>query len=288
MSGTYLTPKGLRLLAATLSLVAGGAQAATASGIAGLSLDTVIPRIDQSNSHQPANQSVLQSLRAMLQQSHGDWTFSSQDGLGAIRITNTDGGKVVALPVGGLLADPDRADGLQCYGAGLCEAATSQVISRYNATLDDPAGFVTAVRQYDPQATVLLNQEGNLQVRINGRNYLTQVAWNVLPGTASQALGSDSEGLWFTGSTGKQALYPVLAKLDRLLAVARQIDPAATALGDHQGKVVLVIQGTRYTLMPDWEVIATPAVHAAEDYWLENGLLYVNYLDGSSQGIAVR
>jgi len=57
MSGTYLTPgtpQALRLLAVSLSLLAGAAQAATASGIDGLSLDTVIPRIDQSNSHQPA------------------------------------------------------------------------------------------------------------------------------------------------------------------------------------------------------------------------------------------
>ena len=292
MSGTSCTPgtpQALRLLAVSLSLLAGAAQAATASGIDGLSLDTVIPRIDQSNSHQPANQSVLQSLRALLSQSNGDWSVSSQDALGAIRITNPHGGKIVALPVSGLLADPDRADGLQCYGAGLCEAATGQVISRYNATLDDPAGFVSTVRQYDPQATVLLNKEGNLQVRINGRNYLTQVAWNVLAAkTANQTLASDSEGLWFTGNTGKQALYPVLASLDRLLVVARQLDATATALGDHQGKVRLVFKGQSYTLTPDWEVIATPAAHASEDYWLENGLVYVNYLDGTCQGIAVR
>ncbi len=287
MSGTSCTPH-LRLLAATLSLVAGAAQATTASGIDGLSLDTVIPRLEQSNSHLPAKQTVLQSLRAMLLQNSGEWTLSAQDSLGAFRLSNTQGDKVVALPVGGLLSDPDRADGLQCYGSGLCEAATSHVISRYNATLDDPAGFVTAIHRYDPQATVLLNQEGNLQVRINGRNYLTQVAWNVLPGTASQAFASDNEGLWFTGSTGKQALYPVLASFERLLAVARQLDPAATALGDHRGRVVLVMQGKRYTLTPDWEVIATPAVHANEDYWLDNGLVYVNYRDGTSQAIVVQ
>lgn len=274
-------------LAAVLLLASNVAGAAD-SGITGLSVDTVVPRLDVASSRLPANQTYQQSIANMLHLLTADWSFSAQDALGTIRVTNPAGDKIVILPVGGLQVDPDRQDGALCVGNGLCQTVANHIVTTFNATLDEPAAFVAAIRQYDPTATLRLNSEGNLLVSVSGHYYLIQVGWGVLSRAAvGNALASDGGTLWFSGSAGKQALYPVLANLDRLLAVARQLDATATARGDHQGKVVLVLNGKTFALTPGWEVIATPAAHAKDDGWLDNGVFYLNYLDGTAQALIV-
>lgn len=291
MSATRHTPlmqRWARRLVIPLTLLAGAAHAAMASGIDGLSIDTVIPRLDQRNSHLPANQSPLQSLQAMLNLGDGDWTFSAQDTLGAIRISNKNGDKIAVLPVGNLLIDPDRPNGVLCYGAGFCEIAVSQIITRFNAALDDPAAFIAALRRIDPAASLRLNGDGNLLIGLGGQRYLAQIGWSVLPASGDNGFASDSNAVWWVSGGNKQLLYPTLANFDRLLTLIRRVDPTANAQGDHQGHIVLVMQGQRYTLTPGWALISTPAAHAGEDYWVDGGVLYLNYLDGTAQAVAVR
>lgn len=259
-----------------------------ASSIDGLSVDTVVPRLDQTSSRLPAGQTLLQSIQNMLKLNSSGLVFSSQDAQGALRITDRAGAQVTVLPVGAVLLDPDRQDGLFCYGGGLCQTVAGNIVTSFNATLDDPAVFVAELRKIDPAATVRLNAEGNLRVALAGRTYLGQVGWNVYPAAGSNGFANDSDTLWFAAGSGKQALYPVLASLDRLLAVAKKHDPSATAQGDHQGRVSLVFGGQRYVLKPAWEAIATPATHAGDDFWLDGGMLYLNYLDGTAQGLVVQ
>jgi hypothetical protein len=275
-------------LALPLVLVLASGTSQAASGIDGLSIDTVVPRLDQTSTRLPSGQTFLQSIANMLKLSTSGWTFSSQDALGAIRITDRAGAQATVLPVGAQMVDPDRRDGVLCYGDGLCQTAASNIVTSFNATLDDPAAFIAALRRIDPAASLRLNAEGNLRISLAGRSYLGQVGWNVYPSGVSNGFANDGGTLWFAAASGKQALYPVLASLDRLLTVARKLDPAATAQGDHQGKVSLVFKGQQYSLLPAWEAIATPAAHANDDVWAENGVLYLNYLDGSAQGLSVQ
>jgi hypothetical protein len=274
-------------LALSLLLALAGSASQAASGIDGLSIDTVVPRLDQTSTRLPSGQTFLQSIANMLKLSTNDWPLSSQDALGAIRVTNSTGSRATVLPVGAQMVDPDRQDGVLCYGNGLCQTVASHIVTSFNATLDDPAVFIAALRQIDPTASVRLNGEGNLRISLAGRSYLAQVSWNVYPSSGGNGFANDGGTLWFAASSGKQALYPVLASLDRLLTVARKFDPAATAQGDHQGKVSLVFNGQQYSLLPAWEAIATPAAHASDDVWVDNGVLYLNYLDGTAQGLQV-
>lgn len=95
MSATYFFPsvqRWARFLAVPLALLAGAANAATASGIDGLTIAAAIPRIDQSSNRLPTNQTLLQSLQAMLQLTNNDWALSNQNALGVVRITNKSGG----------------------------------------------------------------------------------------------------------------------------------------------------------------------------------------------------
>lgn len=274
------------VLSLALALASGAGQAA--SSIDGLSIDTVVPRLDQTSTRLPSGQTFLQSIANMLKLSTSGWSFSSQDALGAVRISDGRGANATVLPVGALMVDPDRQDGVLCNGAGLCQTVASNIVTSFNATLDDPAAFIAALRQIDPAASVHFNAEGNLRVSVAGRTYLGQVGWNVYPSKAGNGFANDGGTLWFAAASGKQALYPVLASLGRLLAVAKKLDPTATAQGDHQGKVSLVFNGKQYSLLPAWEAIATPAAHASDDVWLDNGVIYLNYLDGSAQGLAVQ
>lgn len=291
MSATYLSPsvqRWVRGLVVPLTFLAGAAHAATASGIDGLTIGAVIPRLDQSSNRLPADQTILQSLQAMLKLTNNDWTLSSQDALGAVRIINRNGDKVAALPVGSVLIDPDRQDGALCYRAGLCETAASHLVTRFNAALDDPTAFIAALRQIDPAASVQINSDGNLLVQIGGHRYLTQVGWNVIPANGNNGFANDSSSVWLVSAGNKQLLYPTLASFDRLVTVLRQIDATASAIGDHQGHVTLVVQGQRFTLTPGWEIITTPVAHAKEDYWVEGGGLYLNYLDGTAQAVTIK
>jgi hypothetical protein len=257
--------------------------------IASLSVDTVIPRLDLTTGRLPTGQSIVQSIANMLKLGSSGWVFSSQDGQGAIRVSNSgSGGKVALLPVGQVLADAERQDGVQCVGNGLCQTAAGNLVTGFNAALDAPQDFIATLRQIDSSASVRLNADGNLQVTVFGRTYLAQAGWSVLPATGGNGFASSDGSLWFTAGSGKQALYPVLAKLDRLLTVLKKIDPSATAQGDHQGTLAAVVSGQSYHLLPEWELIATPASHASDDYWLDNGVLYLNFLDGTAQGIRTK
>ncbi len=263
---------------------------ATDSSVAGFAIEATVPRLDLASSRLPANLTYRQSIVNMLQLLTTDWHFTSQDSLGAIRITNSSGGKVVILPVGSQMVDADRQDGVQCSGNGLCQSVASNIVTTFNAAVDDPAALVAAVRQYDPAASVSINNEGNIKASVAGRTYLAQASWNVFASSSAggSVLVADGAMVWLNAASGKQGLYPVMANLDRLIAVARKLDPTATARGDHQGKVILVYQGQPFSLTPAWEVIATPAAHAKEDYWLENGVVFINYLDGTAQGVVNR
>jgi hypothetical protein len=44
-----------------------------------------------------------------------------------------------------------------------------------------------------------------------------------------------------------------------------------------------------YLLYPDWQIIATPAAHANDAYWVDTGtgLLFVKLGDGRAQGFHV-
>lgn len=256
-------------------------------GSSGLAVDTVIPGLNQNTGRLPAGQTIAQNIESLIKLYDTSWTVSRQDTYGALRLTNSSGDKYAVLPVGQILADPERQDGVQCYGNGLCQITARNLTTSFNAALDAPQTFVAELSKIDPATKVRLNQDGNLQVTLNNRTYLAQVNWNVAP-AGTQGFASDASGISFSSTSGKQALYPVLANLDRLQAVIKKIDPSATAQGDHQGTFTVQSQGQVYHLTPAWEVIATPAAHANDDYWLDNGAIYLNYLDGTAQGVIVK
>jgi hypothetical protein len=261
----------------------------TPTAIANLRVDTVIPRLDLSTGRLPTGQTIVQSIANMLKLGSSGWVFSSQDGQGAIRVSNSgSGAKVALLPVGQVLADAERQDGVQCGGNGLCQTAAGNLVTSFNAALDAPQDFIAALRRIDSSASLRLNSDGNLQVTVYGRTYLAQAGWNVLPSSGGNGFASGDSGLTFSANGSQQALYPVLADLKRLQTVLQKIDPSASAQGDHQGAVTALVNGQSYRLLPDWELIATPASHAGDDYWLDNGVLYLNFLDGTAQGIRTK
>lgn len=266
--------------------------AATAA-IAGLSVDTAIPRLDATTSRLPAGLTISKRIEQMLQQYGADWTFSSQDALGTIRISDKQGNKVALLPVGEVLADAERQEGVQCVNNGLCQSAAGNISTTFNAALDAPQDFINSLRQFDSAATLRLNRDGNLLAHLLDRTYAAQPDWNVLPanggnGFSANGFTADNALLWFATATSRQALYPVLANLARLQTVLKKFDAAATAIGNHQGGVSIVLNGQSYLLRPSWEVLATPASHAADDYWVDNGIIYINNLDGTAQGMLVK
>lgn len=281
---------GLLLLAGT-----GGIHASTdgepteTSNRAGLAVEAEIPRIDIGNAYLPAGQNVLLRIDQLLRLSAPDWNFGNQDDLGAIRITTAQNEKIVAIPVGRLQIDPERQDGFQAYGNGLYQVVTDHIVTGFNASLDDLAGFISALQALDAQATVRMNSEGNLQIGLGGLTYLVQAAWSLLPVSTGQEHGFSHDGntLWWTTGSGRQALFPVSASLERLVTVARKLDRAALAQGTHQGQVRLLLDGQVYLLRPFWELQPTPTQHANDDFWVENGVVYLNYLNGSSQGFTV-
>ena len=79
-----------------------------------------------------------------------------------------------------------------------------------------------------------------------------------------------------------------MADRARIVAAARQLDPAATLVSTAGGETVLTLSGKRYVLSPESVLVEVPAAHANDPFWVEGGKLFVPAGNGKAQGFGVR
>lgn len=258
------------------------------SATAGLFITTTIPNLRG----RVARLADLQDFTDAMANSWGDRHYAMGQGAnGVLGLTYPDG-QLYALPVGNISVDTSRADGVTVVGNGSREVVRSGVVTRFVPVVSDPAQLVAQAVAIDKKATVILDGNGVIQVAVNGVTYAMKPGWQIEKGDGAPGIATDSEGrLTIQDDIGnQQTLYPAFADLAQVVATFRSYDANLTATGNDDGSVTAQFQGKRYTLTPEYALIAAPPEHLNDNWWAgTDGRLYIKSADGrTAQGFTVK
>lgn len=258
---------------------------ATAVGYANA---TVVPNLKG----QVARISTTQDFTTVLASGLGAGVVSQGQNANGVLLLTVPGGTANALPLGDIVVDTSRADGVSLSGNGKLEVANSGVITTFVPAVVDPAQLAAEISALDKSGSLSVKADGVLEVSIGGATYVLQPGWLVSKANGGQAgitVDADGRLLYQDNAGNQQTLYPVFADLPQLLTVfkAQKVDLVAT--GNDNGTVTAKFLGTTYTLAPDYALSAVPASHAHDDWWAESGRFYIKSSDGKTvQGFAVK
>lgn len=196
------------------------------------------------------------------------------------------------LPVGEITVDTDRADGTTVTGNGKLEVAKNGLITRFVPVVANREQLVAQAVALDKKATIVMNDDGVLEISINGVTYVMKPGWTAENGDGVPGVGTDKKGrVTFQDNAGnRHTLYPAFADLARLVATFKSYDAALLATGNEDGSVTAKFQGKIYTLTPEYALTAVPAEHLNDNWWTgSDGRLYIKSADGrTAQGFSVR
>lgn len=270
----------------------------TLAGLPGFTFSTTtfVPLLSKDTGRLPVG-STLQSLLGAVPVNTAGTAASvlrNQDSLGALRYTRGNLESVVVLPVGEIVAQPGRANGVLITESGQAQVTVSETVMTFNSLPRDPARLVSDLQVLNASAALKVVEDGSLRLSLgNGQLFAVQPAWSALydaryltaPTFDSNTV---SIGVCHNADGWQQCYYPVTNDFVTLQALARTVDSAARVVADRQGHVTVTLQSRDYVLVPDWQVINTPAVHANDSYWSESGKLFVRNPNGLAQGFMVQ
>lgn len=215
-----------------------------------------------------------------------------QNNLGMVRFESHNA-VVNALPVGKVMVDTSRADGIVLVGNGRVEVAKDGVITAFMPAVADFAEFAGHVVSLDKGAVITIQDDGAMSVTFNGVVYPLQAAWMVSKGEAGRggiALDERGQVVYRDNAGNWQTLYPVFADLGGLAAAFRPLDPAVKVTGNDDGTATAQLLGKKYCLVPDAALVAVPEAHAKDAWWKgDDGKLYIKNSGGkTAQGFSVR
>jgi hypothetical protein len=258
---------------------------ATAVGYANA---TVVPNLKG----QVARISTSQDFTSVLAGGLGAGVVSQGQNANGVLLLTVPGGTANALPLGDIVVDIGRADGVTLSGNGKLEVANSGVITTFVPAVADPAQLAVQITALDKNGSLSVKADGVIEVTTNGVTYALQPGWLVSKASGGQAgitVDADGRLLYQDNAGNQQTLYPVFADLPQLLAVFKAQNVDLVATGNDNGTVTAKFLGTTYTLAPDYALSAVPASHAHDDWWAESGRFYIKNSDGKTvQGFAVR
>jgi hypothetical protein len=249
----------------------------------------VVPKLSGKVERLSASQDFTTLLAASLGQG---FTVQAQNGDGALRFGFADT-SVTALPIGSVVIDTDRADGVTRRANGNVEVATGGVITTFAPTVGDLGQLAAQLTKLDPGASLNVLADGQLRLQDSNGSYAVQPSWLTQPASGSQpGFGSDAQGYarYQDGSGTQQSLYPSFADLAQLTRVLQALDAKASVVTNGDGSYRASLLGRDFTLLPDYQLIALPAAQAGQGWWQDaNGKLYIANGDGkTAQGFSVR
>lgn len=249
----------------------------------------VIPKL----SGKVARLSTSQDFTTLIAASLGQgFTTQGQNSDGVLRFAFADG-NVNALPVGSVLIDTARADGVTRSANGNVEVVTGGVITTFAPTVSDLSPLASQFAKLDPSATLSILADGQLRLQGSNGGYAVQPGWLVQAATGGQAgISTDGQGyaIYQDGSGNRQTLYPAFADLAQLSSVLKGLDAKASIAANGDGSYRISLLGRDFTLLPDYSIAATPADKAGQRWWQDaSDKLYIVSSDGkTAQGFSVR
>lgn len=249
---------------------------------------TVVPNLKG----QVARISTSHDFTTVLTTALGAGVASQGQNANGVLLLTLPGGSANALPLGDIVVDTNRADGVTLSGNGKLEVANSGVITTFVPAVADPAQLAAQIGALDKNSSLSIKTDGVLEVLIGGVSYAVQPGWLVSKASGGQAgISVDADGrlLYQDNAGNQQTLYPVFADLTQLLAVFKSQNVDLVATGNDNGTVSAKFQGATYTLAPDYALSVVPASHAHDDWWAESGKFYIKSRDGKTvQGFTIK
>ncbi|MFH1493875.1 MAG: YbhB/YbcL family Raf kinase inhibitor-like protein [Pseudomonadota bacterium] len=205
------------------------------------------------------------------------------------------------LPVGDIIVDTSRANGLRYLDDGRAEIAVNGLVVTLVSTAVPITDLMAKLVEMDPQARLELTPNGWMKATLGG------IVYPLWPGFAANSLTGQSGGAkWEVKSDNlihltfpspfqqvhvpafsgmEQIIYPAFDDRDSLMETFRPYDAALRVGSRMDGSYTAIFQGNLHRLTPAYTVtFPVPAEHQRDLWWTQNGQYFFKNRDGSVQG----
>jgi len=215
-----------------------------------------------------------------------------QTPFGTIPVSATGNLTAYLRPVGPVVIDATKPDGMSVSEDGMIRLVKSGVVVNFAPTFPDVHKFSTDLSTAVMGATTRIATNGAMVVTAGGSQLVMQPGLVVTPGAATGTAGfeSDSKGNFVYRDTngGRQTLYPMFLDTKTLGDVLRtNLGASTSVVTDFTGSASVRVGGTpSFTLTPDYLLTSVPAAQAGKAWWADSpsGKLYIVNADGTAQG----
>lgn len=259
-----------------------------------LSVEESIPRLDGKLARL-GNATLLDVIKAALDDQFdatGTIAYDSSSGV----VTYTVGGQVFHLiPLGTptvQIGNGFSATSSAATASGAFTLASQGIQITLAGTFGYFGDLDSALKSFDPGATMRLRSSGAVQIRLQGADYICAPGANAAGGGASAQTPTfqvDASGLLgFVDSRGAlQTLYPTFADIATVTQTVQAVDGSATVSDNGSGSATMNMAGTSYTLKPEYLLESAPTSRAEELWWPDGSKLYLRYHDGTAQSFTI-
>ena len=268
----------------------GGAGDALKPGASnGMVLSASVPDMRQA-SGRTGGVTLVSGFAAAVAQGAGiGFDTSAQNASGILNLS-FEGGWLNALPVGNVLIDTSRPDGLAVSGSKI-EVTRNGLVTTIVPSVGDLSDFASRLSAISAGSNTTILSDGTIRAVVNGETYLLQPGWVATrdAGAAGFSSGNDGYLNYVDGAATRQVLYPAFADLSQLTATLRKLDPNISVIASGNGSIVARLAAGTYSLVPDYTIVAVPFEHAGDPWWSgANGKIFIKYSDGKAQGFLVK
>lgn len=260
---------------------------------AGVKSRVKLPYLGAASERADPNKPLMQSLFDFTG-SRSTLTKPAQGGYGEIPLA-WDGVVLNIMPIGDVLVDPTRTDGITLASDGHFEVSRNGVYVKLTTTVCNLDLFLYAVQSTYSSGTVTLSEDGAFEINNSGKTLLMKPNLiSDISGVSGIGITSNANNqLVFQTLNQSQVMFPHVYNMTQLAGVLASLDPAVTLRDNLDGSVTATIKGAAYVLLPKYEVLSpiggVPPEHRADPWWVSSdGAIYFKYTSGAAQGVTVQ
>lgn len=216
-----------------------------------------------------------------------------------------DGIAYYFTPIGDVTVDTTRTNGVELNSSGVFEITRSGVMAKFRPSLFDTQGFAINMLT-STGASIDLNTAGALEISQNGETLMMmpEMFTQSIAGTANGVSYDENGFLTYAKNGEVQRLLPHFYDMQQLASTFASLADSIALQDNMDGTVSATLtvtetidgqeteQTSTYVLVPAYRVLSPltiPIAHRGDSWWVgDDGLIYINYSNGSAQGFSIR
>lgn len=267
----------------TLTVLAGESVKFSADGkVTSIQLDPAVPN---SSPDRLNGQTLINLIETTIQAkvpALGTETVRKADAWNALGLGFTMGKLSVAAQLP-MQVNPTLPDSVSLLPNGMVQVVTNGVIVNLVPALLDTARFTSTLQDLNFLAEMRTSPDGNIVVSYDHAIYSLRPNLFLVDADTSLFTLDANSNIRFDN----QRVHPATYNFEQFTSMLAGIDSAASVQVQLDGKLSVTIQGTTYTLTPDYEVLPNTTSPQA-GFVIRGGKLVINYPFGFSQEFAVQ